>query len=724
MQSTKRPNNGKKDEPMERKKFKTSCEKCRKRKIKCDNTQPCSTCRAGNFECTYIGSGEKRRPIHRAQVQALQGQIEFLETFITRLIAADTVQRDELLRNYAPRTGNSRPSPHSSLLETSATKTIALPIRSHAGHLRRSRDGNAAQFYGPTSVFHISPTEPSSTLHIIDDAQGATRSLSTSTDELPISTAATIHTVDPNVQLAFSPHSEICRQLIATFFHYQYQYHMCLYREWFLRDFHNQGGPYYSDLLLYSICAMGALASEKLARRELSGMFVNRAQELLYGGALEQPCLTTIQALILLGHREMGQGKTPKGWVFSGMAFRMAHEMGLHLDPSNWPTFASGSTDFRIEREILRRTYWAAFIADKQLSLYFGRPPALYPGESDVQNTERIPYPAEFKFLLTEYILQGTQVTSEADYEDGLALVAGWIHHVELCKIMHRMITEVFENRNGKTDETVLAASVLEINVTLTKWLNDLPKSLHWNNWSSNDIRAFVLQLHMQYHTAMIILHRPPKQTFQDPGIATSQNVKNCYESLDFIIKLLGIFRFKKHDYSHLPFTFIHILATAASTVLMKRQIGDLPWDSTEIDKPLKEILLAFDGISETWPCATQIREMIESALNRPPKFENEDRQFQSPPDFDFTNKAIGQGNTQVPFDEDFDFGMATTEMGDFEPAFFDEAYQWGNGWSSDPTLQMSQDMLQAAPPENIFNFEDLPTEPWTTNTNLERPFQ
>lgn len=222
----------------------------------------------------------------------------------------------------------------------------------------------------------------------------------------------------------------------------------------------------------------------------------------------------------------------------------------------------------------------------------------------------------------------------------------------------------------------------------------------------------------------MIILHRPPKQTFQDPGIATSQNVKNCYESLDFIIKLLGIFRFKKHDYSHLPFTFIHILATAASTVLMKRQIGDLPWDSTEIDKPLKEILLAFDGISETWPCATQIREMIESAINRPPKFENEDQQFQSPPDFDFTKKAVRQGNTQVPFDEDFDFGMATTEMGDFEPAFFDEAYQWGNGWSSDPTLQMSQDMLQAAPPENIFNFEDLPTEPWTTNTNLERPFQ
>jgi hypothetical protein len=251
---------------------------------------------------------------------------------------------------------------------------------------------------------------------------------------------------------------------------------MCLYREYFLRDFDAGAGPYYSDLLLYAVCALGALASEEVAPRELSDIFFNRAQQLLYGSALESPNLTTLQALILLGHREIGHGKTSKGWLFSGMAFRLAHEMGLHLDPNNW----NGSDDSRVEREILRRTYWAAFVADKQLSLYFGRPPVLYPGHSDVHATLRIPYPPEWEALLNTYIKEGT---SETAYEDGMALVAAFIQQAELSKILHRMITEVFENRNVDAEETVLATSIMDIHVALTKWSADLPAKLHWNQW-------------------------------------------------------------------------------------------------------------------------------------------------------------------------------------------------------------------------------------------------
>ena len=170
------------------------------------------------------------------------------------------------------------------------------------------------------------------------------------------------------------------------------------------------------------------------------------------------------------------------------MAFRLAHEMGLHLDPSNW----NGSDDSRIEREILRRTYWAAFVADKQLSLYFGRPPALYPGESDVRDTIRIPYPQEWRNLLNTYIMDGT---SETAYEDGFTLVSFFVNQVELCKIQHRMITEVFENRNVDSDEAVLARSVNKIHLSLTKWLADLPGKLHWNKWSTCAVPPLVLHL-------------------------------------------------------------------------------------------------------------------------------------------------------------------------------------------------------------------------------------
>lgn len=326
----------------------------------------------------------------------------------------------------------------------------------------------------------------------MDNASTSPPELAWCTDKTTPSPAST------QSHLAFAPQSDICKHLMGNFFQNQYQYHMCLYREYFIRDFDAGSGPYYSDLLMYSICSMGALTSKEIALRELSDVFSHRAQELLYGSALESPNLTTLQALILLGHREIGHGKTSKGWLFSGMAFRIAHEMGLHLDPNNW----KGSDDSRVEREILRRTYWAAFIADKQLSLYFGRPPALYPGESDVKNTVRIPYPPEWDFLREKYIMKAIPGTI---YEDGFQLVASWIHQVELCKILHRMITEVFENRNVKTiDATVLATSVNDIHVALTKWLKDLPAKLHWNLWTVGPVPSLVL--HLQYAT----FHFPP----------------------------------------------------------------------------------------------------------------------------------------------------------------------------------------------------------------------
>ncbi|RYP69461.1 hypothetical protein DL771_006113 [Monosporascus sp. 5C6A] len=108
---------------------------------------------------------------------------------------------------------------------------------------------------------------------------------------------------------------------------------------------------------------------------------------------------------------------------FCGMAFRLAHEMGLHLDPSNW----GGPSESHIDREISRRAYWAAFNVDMHLSLYFGRPPALYPHESDVRNTTRIPYPESWQSLLKTFIAQGWNQWSNGQ-------VQPFVPHLQLYK--------------------------------------------------------------------------------------------------------------------------------------------------------------------------------------------------------------------------------------------------------------------------------------------------
>jgi hypothetical protein len=145
-----------------------------------------------------------------------------------------------------------------------------------------------------------------------------------------------------------------------------------------------------------------------------------------------------------------------------------------------------------VEREISRRAYWAAFIADKQLSLYFGRPPALYPSESDVHASIRLTYPEGWDSLLESYIKNNTTPT---EYEDDFSFVGSFVQQAELCKIVHRMITEVFQNHNTKADASVLAASSKAIHVALTKWLADLPARLHWNQWSRGPVAAYILHL-------------------------------------------------------------------------------------------------------------------------------------------------------------------------------------------------------------------------------------
>lgn len=57
-------------------------------------------------------------------------------------------------------------------------------------------------------------------------------------------------------------------------------------------------------------------------------------------------------------------------------------------------------------------------------------------------------------------------------------MVGSFIYRVELYKIVHIMITDLFENRRNNADSTTLAATAQRIHVQLNKWLATLPGKL------------------------------------------------------------------------------------------------------------------------------------------------------------------------------------------------------------------------------------------------------
>lgn len=434
----------------------------------------------------------------KSYVTALEGQISALEQVIRRLAHADGVEREEILAQLpvGTITAPDRTAVTEKPEAPSDPSLVAARLRS--GQLRRLHPSQGAQFFGGTSFLQMHLSRESSAA-IAAPTLLESSPTSNTLQDLSLDSAATGIGSNPPVPLGlesddstprsnsfqYAPHDEMSQKLMATFFKEQYQYSMVVYREYFLRDYDIGSGKYYSDVLLYAICALGALQYDDTLN--VSEVFAGQAQTLLYG-SLDNPDLTMLQALVLLGYREIAVGRASKGWLYCGMAFRLAHEMGLHLDPSNWDNF----TGFHRDREILRRVYWAVFTADKQLSLYFGRPPALYPNESDVRNTIRLQYPPDWQGLLETYLCEKASAT---EFEDGVALVGSFIYRAELSKIIHVMITDLFENRRGDSDPAVIAAKSRQIHVSLTKWLSSLPGTVHWNQWTVGKVPPSVLHL-------------------------------------------------------------------------------------------------------------------------------------------------------------------------------------------------------------------------------------
>jgi hypothetical protein len=181
----------------------------------------------------------------------------------------------------------------------------------------------------------------------------------------------------------------------------------------------------------------------------------------------------------------------------------------------------------------------------------------------------------------------------------------------------------------------------------------------------------------MLYHTAIIILHRPPRSVLKDPEVAVSQDIQTCYESLEAIIKLLRTYS-RYYEYHDLPFTFVHTLATAASVLLMKRYIEDLSWDNVAVSKPLGHVLEAIDAVSQTWPCARQVRSVVNSAMEASPQ----DKVCYTPPEtFDLMMNIPDTGGFDF-LDDDLGFNMDDIDFEIYtnDNNFLDDPLQWVEG--------------------------------------------
>ncbi|KAF9873440.1 transcription factor [Colletotrichum karsti] len=436
---------------------KISCKRCQYRKLKCSRTEPCPNCVTAKTTCEYREVDRKRVPVSHEYVASLESRLSWFESFIKNLRAATPDQREEMLNSATPDedSAGSKTNPPSEYV-------TQLGISSgNQANLELGLEGSLV-YHGATSIFRTKA----------DQRQ-------TGVGDLALQ--GYYDGVESNFEsvmehFGISMDDEVVMKSLTQFFRWQYPHFMFIYREAFLRDHFGdrKKGKYWSSALLLSICALGALVS--LETKASSDQFFLAAESIIMVTGLTRPSIATVQAFLCLAFYEIGRGNLSKGWGYSGIAFRMAQDLGFQRDPKDWVQHDSSLATSE-DVEIRRRIYWGCYISDKLISLVLGRPVYLVYEEAEVQPMETLPEPPEMALW--------RPVGFDNDYTEftkATSMIPYLHEQIRLSRIIERMMSTLFSPRSH-LDAISRRICFDNINLELNRWRETLPDFAKWQKW-------------------------------------------------------------------------------------------------------------------------------------------------------------------------------------------------------------------------------------------------
>lgn len=241
-------------------------------------------------------------------MSSLENRVAWLESFIGRLQAAPSQERDEMLQNVA--FGDHLPDrqPSTSTVKANREKDGSHGRDSNA-NLQVDLEGSLI-YHGATSIYRA---------HSGKTATG---------NAFGEHAAPSKHHADSDSNFEYvaehfgiSLHDELVHDALLQFFKWQYPHFMFIYREAFLRDHFSDRVrcKYWSSALLLSVCALGTLMSPDKRHRDSSAQFFSAAESILIVSGLTRPSIVTVQGFLCLAFYEIGRGNLSKGWGFSGV---------------------------------------------------------------------------------------------------------------------------------------------------------------------------------------------------------------------------------------------------------------------------------------------------------------------------------------------------------------------------------------------------------------------
>ncbi|KAJ5279418.1 transcriptional regulator family: Fungal Specific TF [Penicillium angulare] len=395
--------------------------------------------------------------------------------------------------------------------------------------------------------------------------------------------------------------------LLTMYFTWHYPFFTILAKDLFYRDFmRGVSSQYCSALLVNAMLALGCHFSafsgacsdpENIATA--GNHFFKEAKRLIHeNDEHETAKLCTVQAFALMSVREAGCGREGKGWVYSGLSFRMAFDLGLNVDASNLGYKLSDE-----EIDARRITFWGCFVIDKCWSNYLGRQPQLLSSNTSIPKIELLP--KEETEAWSPYTDAG--IGQEHTQPSRTRAVALQIS--KLCEISNDLLLFFYNpSELEKSQSKQLELKRLsDVHTRLEAWKKELPRELDPKEGQLPQ----VLVMHMFHQLLHVHLYRPflkytKANTPLPPHVSPR---KICTQAASVISKLLRMYK-RTYGLKQICNIVVYIAHTACTIHLL-----NLPGRNPERD--VVHCLRNLEEMADSWVAARRTLRILDISANK-----------------------------------------------------------------------------------------------------------
>ncbi|KAJ2382595.1 hypothetical protein GGI05_005602, partial [Coemansia sp. RSA 2603] len=366
------------------------------------------------------------------------------------------------------------------------------------------------------------------------------------------------------------PDSAEQAHLLSLYFRYVHPVFPILYKSHFLQRAFDKDRPQSPALMSAVFAAASTYKAREasnegeLARARIQMVLHFQRAKMYLDEQYTQNSTAIVLTLLLMSVYEQGTMST-RSWLYSGMAIRKAYDLGMHRDmgmsKSNVMSVVS-----RTEAEIRQRAWWGCYIMDIMVSATLGRPTSIrdftfdapYPtrfGEDDdelllASSSPIVAGPAEQPQSASQNTTQEPKRTipvaermreyvaltiGDSDSEDSDSAPtpksrppprtqssrAAGEYYLDLLHVLGHVLTEMYTCKPHRSyassyclhDINSRGERLIVLDHELRRWKQSLPQNLQY---PIDDILAarparsvYIALIHLVYHTALILLHRP-----------------------------------------------------------------------------------------------------------------------------------------------------------------------------------------------------------------------